>query len=389
MNVLVLNCYSRNALAVINGLGSSFNIIGAADRPAKAPIINPDKLFHSPLLAHIERHTPASMDEHQFIDDIAGICQRHDIQAIIPTGTTSTNALSRCKTAIEQASGAIATVEDYAMLHRVTDKWHTYELCREAGINVPDTCLYDIARDDPLAQVQELDFPIVLKPRISYASLGVEFVRNEDELHQAHQRIRESGFESPVTPAYIAQAMLDGDLHDVTACAFQGSPVALLSQQRMLSLYDFGGGGIINKTTYEPDALALARRFLEHTHWNGVLLFDFLRDRQGRFYLLECNPKIWGTTDLTIQAGANVARMLIEIFVEGHKPQTVSAYEQDLLYKWWFPECIYHWIHQPLTGRRLIQRIRATLSNYGARRRITNLHDIRHLLGIVLNRTQL
>ncbi len=121
----------------------------------------------------------------------------------------------------------------------------------------------------------------------------------------------------------------------------------------------------------------------------GTLLFDFLRDRQGRFYLIECNPKIWGTTDLTIQAGANVARMLVEIFVHGNKPQTVSEYEQDLLYKWWFPECIYHWIHQPLTWRRLIQRMRATFANYGARRRINNLRDIRHLLGIVLNRTQL
>jgi len=66
----------------------------------------------------------------------------------------------------------------------------------------------------------------------------------------------------------------------------------MMTQHRIVCQYDFGGGGIVNKTTHDPAMMELARTFISHVKWNGLLLLDFIRDREGRYFLLEANPKV-------------------------------------------------------------------------------------------------
>jgi predicted ATP-grasp superfamily ATP-dependent carboligase len=189
----------------------------------------------------------------------------------------------------------------------------------------------------------------------------------------------------------IVQQAIKGDLHDVTACSKNGSVVSMLSQHRLVALYDFGGGGIVNKTTYEPVPMEYAMDILRHLDWDGVLLFDFIKDKEGNYYLLECNPKIWGTTQLTIEAGLNVAQQLIDLFVLEKDIPAIKNYDIDVVYKWWFPECLFHWFHRPRTVGRITRRVTNTLRRYGAKRSVNNLrrNDISHLLGMVLDRAEL
>jgi len=154
----------------------------------------------------------------------------------------------------------------------------------------------------------------------------------------------------------------------------------------MVSLYDFGGGGIVNLTTADSSAIDLVRDFVKGTSWNGIVIFDFIRSHAGCSYMLECNPKIWGTTELSTLAGANFVQQQVDIFVEKVAPRPIERYEVGLLYRYWLPECLYHWVHRPFSPTRFARRLKKTFRTYGAQRIEGNLRarNIKHLLGIIL-----
>ena len=389
MRLLILNCYSRNALAVINALDRGYELWGGASANDNYFICNPDRWFRSPRLDRIVRYADPSKDAEAWAEEIAALCRAHDIDGVIATGTTTTNALSKYKAKIEGNTAVKCAVEDYDLLGRATDKWLAYELCREVGVAMPKTALfrYDAAG---LEQARALTFPVVVKPRMSYASIGVRFFDTFEDLAAA---IRSAPRENSASDGhYVIQERIEGRLHDVTSFAVKGQIKALMSQQRVVTLYDFGGGGIINRTTDEPELRQIAQRFLERTGWTGVLLFDFIRsDATGEYLLLECNPKFWGATELTIKAGLNVAQMTVDHFVLGKEVSRIEDYEKDLVFKWQFPECAYHLVHKPRTVPLMLHRARRVLSRHQGKRVINNLHpeNLRHLLGIVFDRAKL
>jgi glutathione synthase/RimK-type ligase-like ATP-grasp enzyme len=389
MKLLILNCYSRNALAVINGLDKSFELWGGANRKEKFFVTNPDRLFKSPRLKGVIRYSDPAQNGEAWARELIERCREIPFDGIIPTGTTTTNALSQFKPLIEANTSAKCLVEEFDLLRRVNDKWHTFEICQQAGVPTPKTALF---RPDPafLDVARAFRFPVVVKPRASFAAIGVRFFSDLEELARSVSTAARPGSQNEGDCPYVLQERIDGDLHDVTSFACQGQVKALLSQQRVVSLYDWGGGGIVNKTTFEPVALDLAERFLRHVGWSGVLVFDFIRDKTtGEFLILECNPKIWGSTDLTIQAGFNVAQMTVDHFLLGKDWPRVTDYERDLLYKWWVPECLFHWIQKPHSA--MAKRIVKTFGHFGARRSINNLRrrNARHLLGVIFDRAQL
>ena len=385
MRIIVLNCFSRNSLAIIKALHPSIEIIGGAVYRQDYLLIRPDKYFRHRRVKEIFRHRDPKISGEGFLEDIIAACRKYDAQAVMASGTSITNYLSFYKEKIEETTAATALVEPFNKLERLTDKWHTYELACKEKVRVPRTVLLD-GREDMEDHLADLGFPLVLKPRRSYAAIGVRFIRNKSELDKflAEDQGATDG-------SIIAQEKIDGELHDVTGCAQNGRVLSLLSQRRLKTLYDFGGGGIVNITTDDTEPKEYARRLMAAMQWNGAVEFDFMKDKEGRFYLIECNPKIWGTTYLTVAAGMNVPQQTVDVFTSDAPVQPVSGYEVGLLYRWLFPECVFSWLQKPRTPSLIYRRLRQTFQRAGASRIMNNLEwsDLRHLLGIIFDRAQL
>jgi predicted ATP-grasp superfamily ATP-dependent carboligase len=193
-----------------------------------------------------------------FAEDILAACQRFDPDAVIATGTNLTNSLSAVKQRIAPQVRAKLLVEDHDKLSRLADKWRTYELCRELGVPVPASAL--VTREN-LEAVRSLRPPLVAKPRLAFASRGVEFLDDADQREAFLKRLLA---EPASDGTYMAQESHPGELHDVTSCSKAGRPVSLLSQHRLMGLRDFGGGGVINQTTDVPEIREYAARIIGH-----------------------------------------------------------------------------------------------------------------------------
>ncbi|RLB11223.1 MAG: hypothetical protein DRG39_04620, partial [Deltaproteobacteria bacterium] len=339
MRIIVLNCYSRNSLAVINSLDKSYKIIGGTAR--KNLLFKPDRIFKSPYVSLIFRYTDPVEYPEIFKTDIINACNTYKADAVIPTGTAITNYLSYYKSDIAESTKAKILVEDYQKLSQLADKWITCNVCTKLNIPIPKATLIQ-TKEDVEQICDSFSFPIILKPRTSYASKGIQFFHNRESF-------KKYILNSKIDSSCLVQELIEGELHDVALFAKDGKVLSILTQKRLLSFYDFGGGGIINKTTYEPQLMEYGTRIAEYLKWNGVLEIDFIK-QESNYYLLECNPKIWGTTHLTVKAGLNVVQQLIDTFVL-NKPveKRQNSYKVGLVYKWLFPECVSSWFHKPMT----------------------------------------
>ena len=386
LRLLVLNCYSRNSMTVIKGLEPSVELVGGDSARRDFRLGSPDSYFHDPRLKTIVRHRDPIADTEGFADDIIRICDDLDLDAVIATGTDATNHLSMHKRRLAQSVRARILVEDYDKLALLTDKWFNYRIVTEAGIPTPKTAL--LRSDDGFTDAFALRFPIVVKPRISFAAKGVQFFESLDALRSAIDREPEiyrercRGEDSPL----IAQEREQGELHDVCICAKDGEIYSMLTQQRVVQLYDFGGGGIINKTTRDEVAMDMARRYISHVRWNGMGQVEYLQTPEG-FKLLEFNPKVWGTSQLTSIAGLPMIQQMVDLFALDREPEKRFEYTSGLLYRWLFPECLAYLLNRPRNPAMLLRRMRNIISTFGASEIQHNLKmaNLRHLIGIVLN----
>jgi predicted ATP-grasp superfamily ATP-dependent carboligase len=65
---------------------------------------------------------------------------------------------------------------------------------------------------------------------------------------------------------------------------------------------------------HDPQLLELGTRLLDTLGWHGVAMVEFKQDAaNGTYYLMEVNPKFWGSLDLALAAGADFPGDLIAI----------------------------------------------------------------------------
>src|SRR5262249_37771520 len=50
-------------------------------------------------------------------------------------------------------------------------------------------------------------------------------------------------------------------------------------------------GGIVFESIDEPETLEISKKIIEHLGYHGNISFDWLRTRDGRLSLVECNPR--------------------------------------------------------------------------------------------------
>ena len=386
MRVLILNIFSRNALAVVNSIDRSITLYGADIEYERCRWYCPDFGLHSSRICKIVRHADPVKNMEKFIQDLVNFCNCYEIDAVIPAGDQIVRYVSKAKLKINERTNAIILTEDYEKLLRISDKWLTTQICAQQNVPCPKSTLLDLAGNWK-SEIINFKWPIVAKPRTSHASKGVVFFDNRQDLVDWITAQQSLVLIQNNQPVYMLQECIYGSLHDVALVAYKGETMAAFSQRRISGLYDFGGGGIVTITTDEPKIIEYAKHIVAALEWNGVCEFDFILSPTGEFYLLECNPRLWGTTQLSTEAGINIVQLLVDIFVAGKQPEPIKDYHKGLLYRWWYPEIAYHLIQSPRTPKQFVKRWRKIIGHYEANEIRSNINfgNLRHFAGMTLN----
>lgn len=204
------------------------------------------------------------------------------------------------------------------------------------------------SREEALGLSDRLPYPVLLKPRRSSAGVGT--CRVEDPAGLA-------GALGPMLDPPLIQEYIDGEDLELTVLCAEGAPVA---GHVYLTLRNYPlpfGPPIACRTIRDDALLTVGIRFLEAIGYHGVAHLDFRRDRRdGVAKLLDFNPRLAGTNDISIRSGVNFPKLLYDLAVGG-RPEPCFEYDVGLEYRWLVHEVL-RLLRTPEKGRTLRELLR-------------------------------
>jgi len=156
-------------------------------------------------------------------------------------------------------------------------------------------------------------YPVVIKPRDSTSSRGVQYAHSEEELIRIYRRFIKSYDNSALIQEYIP-----GDGYGVSVLFNQGELRALFTHRRLREYPITGGPSTLRESVRHPEMERIAVKLLEYMEWHGVAMVEFKLDkRTNRPVLIEVNPRFWGSINQAIASGVNFPYLLYKMATEG------------------------------------------------------------------------
>ena len=193
------------------------------------------------------------------------------------------------------------------------DKRLTYRRADELGIAAPWTSVGNSLAD---LEAEGIPYPVILKPAINhrfFPQTNVKALPVEDpsELRRAFAQMSKY---IPPSEILVQERIPGGGENQFSFCAISKNGrvyASLVAQRRRQYPIDFGNASTFVETTSQPVVEAAGRRFLESIGFDGVAEVEFKFDpRDGKYKILDVNPRIWGWHTLGKAAGIDFPYLL-------------------------------------------------------------------------------
>jgi predicted ATP-grasp superfamily ATP-dependent carboligase len=209
-----------------------------------------------------------------------------------------------------------AFFEEYAQLTHVVpspgrtlfdalnNKATLIDRAREHAVPMPVTYA-PASHEEALALGHTLPYPVLLKPRKKWGGRGIRCVFDQNEFRRAL-----GGFsEIP-----IIQERIEGDDLILNILCSTGEPLAASAYQVLRRHPLPYGPPVACRTIHDEALVRMGTQFLRRLQYDGVANLDIRRDRRdGSLKLLEVNPRLSETIEISVRSGINIPYMLYQL----------------------------------------------------------------------------
>ncbi len=251
--------------------------------------------------------------EQETIDSLIQVAKDLNLKGwiLFPTRDEHVAAFSRHKATLEQWFRC--PTPDWETIKWAWNKWNTYSLAQQLGIDIPKTWCPRSLQD---LEAIDTDFPVGVKPAVKedffYATKAKAFrANNRAELKTLWERaVVHSGANE-----VLVQEIIPGDGScQFSSCMFfkNGKALASMEAQRWRQHPpEFGRAATYVETIDRPDLTELSSRFLRKINYYGLAEVEFKLDpRDGKYKLLDVNARTWGFHVLGPAAGVDFPYLL-------------------------------------------------------------------------------
>lgn len=335
IRVFVTDGYWRKTLAAVRALGRRGVQVTVGESTYLAPA-----LFSR--YCHCRVRTPSPvLQPSQYLDFLETYLKRHPHHVLMPMEEDTLLLLARNRERFQNITSLPCAAHHHLLFAR--DKLKVLRRAEDLDIPIPRTFEIDnMAEAKPLSK--QLEYPVVVKPRVGSGSAGVEYVEEPAQLPAALARVFRSG-QSPLVQerlpsegAGIGASFLLDQNHQVRASFIH----------RRLREYPVQGGpSTLRQSIIHEQARRDGARLLESLRLVGVGMVEFKIDsRDGTAKLLEVNPRFWGSLALAVNTGVNFP-YLLTLMALGLDFPAVHTYRLGHLCRWLLPGDILHFLQNP------------------------------------------
>jgi predicted ATP-grasp superfamily ATP-dependent carboligase len=298
-----------NGLAAIRSLGrAGIRVLAVDHRPSALGFRS---RFAEPFLS-----PDAHSDPTRFLASIRALGE----VVVFPTHDEQLNLIARHLGDLE----VLAPFPDWEILERVQSKRAQLDRALAAGVDVPQTH-YPRTADEARAAAEEIGLPVLVKPehpvgfkqRFRRQAFRCETL---GEVEDAYTQAEEFGA--------MVQELIPGEddaLYTVGSyVARDGRPLGVFSGRKLQQTPPGIGTCRVGEAVWVQDAVDAALRLLEAFDYVGLSQVEFKRDpRDGKFKLMEINPRLWQWHGLAAACGIDLPRIAYADLV-GEKPSEAT-----------------------------------------------------------------
>lgn len=333
--VLLTDAGGRNTIAAIRSLGrQGIDVVCAEASMFSLGFFS--KYCKKRLLYPSPKHYPD-----QWVAWLIKELSHSSYDMVMPIGDDCFGLIAQHKDTISRYTKV--SLPDYTTWMRARDKAETIKLAMEHSIPHPHTRFID-----DLKQVEiignEMQFPLVIKPKQSCGSRGIVYVHTKDDLLENYKRIHIT-YPFPMIQEFIPPG---GNAYGIFLLFNKNSePRAVFAHKRLREFPIKGGPSTLRESIHKPELLNMSIKLLKALNWYGVAMVEFKEDpRDGQCKLMEINPRFWGSLQLSILSGVDFPYLLYKMAVNGDV-EPVMNYPEGVRCRWLLPGDILHFLSNP------------------------------------------
>lgn len=292
----------------------------------KCTIAGTDTTENSPALQCCDhKHIVKPVFHRDYARQIVEIVRKEKVDILVPTVDLDLPILARHRSKLAQM-GCTALVPSSRVVRICQDKRQTFRFLKEHGFDTPYTMTDSVAK---ILKRRPHNYPYFLKPWDGHASRSSMKVHNWEELAFYAKRI----------PNCMVQEFINGQEHTVdvlTDC--QGKVRCVVPRLRI----ETRSGEVSKGMTVKHHAIIEQSKLLIETLGVGlgVTTIQCFLTGHDRIKFIEINPRFGGGVPLSIKAGADFPRWILQLWL-GKKPRIGLSDWQDGLIMLRYDEAVW------------------------------------------------
>lgn len=274
------------------------------------------------------RHPLFAIEPREFVQSVKQAIQRYKPRVYLPVDQENL-VVARYRNEFE-GLGVEIPIALFEILKTLHKKDEVTRLAKSLGIPTPETIVPSTVADI-FGFANDVGFPVVVKKLSSSGARGVFFL----EKHALESIRKGDALPGELTFGdFLVQRYVKGNGYGVSMLFNAGKIRAKFTHRRLRERRLTGGMSTLRTGVVNPTLEEHAQRLLESVRFHGVAMVEFKFDEQTKkAWLLEVNPRFWGSLALAIQSGVDFPYLLYIIATEGDV-LPVMEYRPGLTVRW-------------------------------------------------------
>jgi carbamoyl-phosphate synthase large subunit len=232
--------------------------------------------------------------------EILNCVKNEKIKLLIPLHEAEFNILDSIRDELTKL-GCTLLLSPKSTLSIFQDKWEAYTFFKNNNLQTPKSFIdIDINRE----------FPMFIKPRNGAGSKNALKLSSMNDLNFYLSKIEEP----------IIQEFIDGTEYTVDCLAdFKGNLLSAVVRERMEVI---GGEVSKTRTLLDLEIIETTKKVFNTIKFVGPITIQFIRNKEGKLFLIEINPRFGGGVPAAFAAGINYAEILYQLLSD--KPSSAT-----------------------------------------------------------------
>lgn len=262
-----------------------------------------------------------SANHPEFAKQLLQICRNHSIQIILPLVTRELIPLALHKEAFEKA-GIRIPISPVNALEIANNKGKLYQFLQWRGMELPDFRIVENPEQFKTA-IDELGYPakpVCFKPVESNGSRGFRIINTavseldlllNQKPSSVYMTLEEAVriLSAGPFPELLVTEYLPGDEYSVDCLAMNGEPVMVVPRLRKRMI---NGISVEGEFVKEEAIITYCSQIIRELQLHGNIGIQVKANAEGKFLVLEINPRVQGTISAGLGAGINLPLLALK-----------------------------------------------------------------------------